>query len=98
MTWLAFTPAHAPKPRSARGTALPYINLIVFEPQFQIVVNGFVGDLAEQGEVRDTNLLFLGALKGGLLDLRFALPTIANIGDCFGASKAALLLAALGTS
>lgn len=68
------------------------------KPQFQVVVNGFVGDLAEQGEVRDTDLLLLGALEGGLLDLRFALSTIADICDCFGAPKATLLLATLGTS
>lgn len=80
--------------------ALPYINLIMVESQFQVVINGFVGDLAEQRKVRDTDFLLFGSLKGGLLDLRLAtgLATIAHIGDGFRTTKATLLLAALGTS
>lgn len=78
-----------------------HVNLIMLEPEFQIVIDGFVGYLAQQRQVRNTNLLLLGALKGRFLDLRFpsGLPAIAHIGDGFGATEpATLLLPSDGTS
>lgn len=100
MTSLATALARAPQPRSPRATTLPYINLVMIEPEFQVIVDGFVGDLAEQGEVRNTDLLLLRAFEGGLSDLRLAsrLPAIAHVGGGFGAPETTLLLPAYGAS
>ena len=71
----------------------------MLETELQVIIDGFIGDLAQQREVRDTNLLLLGTFKGGLLDLRLArLSAIAHIGDSLVAPKAALLLATYGAS
>lgn len=40
--------AHNP---AVRKKAIPYINLVVFEPEFQIVVDGLVGNLAKQSKI-----------------------------------------------
>lgn len=65
----------------------------MLEAQLEVVVDGLIGDLAQQCQVRHADLLLLGALKGGLLDLRLArLPPVAHVGDRFGAPKAATLL------
>ena len=66
----------------------------MIEAQLEVVVDGFIGDFAQQCQVRHADLLFLGALESGLLDLRFAprLPAVAHVGDSFGAPKAATLL------
>jgi len=99
MTSLAHALVRAPQPRSPHATALPYINLAMLETELQVLVDSFVGDLAKQGKVGDTDLLLLGGLEGGLLDLGLAgLPAIAHIGDCFVAPKATLLLPAYGAS
>lgn len=34
-------------PRSWVRRRLPYINLVMLETQFQVIVDGFVGDLAQ---------------------------------------------------
>jgi hypothetical protein len=71
----------------------------MLETELQVLINRFVGDLAKQGEVRDTDLLLLGGLKGGLFDLAFAgLAAVTDVGDCFVASEATLLIPALGAS
>ena len=41
----------------------------IFESLFQIVVYGFIRDLADQREVRDPDLFLLGAFELGFLDL-----------------------------
>ena len=71
----------------------------MLEAKLQVLVNRLVGDLAEQGEVGDTDLLLLGGLECGLLDLTLAgLTAITDVGDCFVAPKATLLLPAYGAS
>lgn len=78
---------------------VPYIYLAMLKSQFQVIVDRLVGDLAEESQVGDTNLLLLGGFKGGLLDLALArLTAIADICDSFGATKTTLLFPALGTS
>lgn len=59
-----------------------YVDLAVFETEFQVIVDGLVGDFAEQGKVGNTDLLFLRGLEYGLLHLRLptSLPPIAHIG------------------
>lgn len=79
----------------ARAVPVPstHVDLVVLEAEFQVVVDGLVGDFAQQREVRDTNLLFLGRLECGLLHLRLppALSSIAHIGG-FGAPESSTLL------
>lgn len=86
-------------PAVRKGTPLfavrmTYIDLPRIEAELQVVVDGLVGDFAQQRQVRDTDFLLLCALEGGLLDL--GLPptssTITHIGRGLGASKAATLL------
>lgn len=71
-----------------------YIDLAMFEAQFQIVVDRVVRDFAEQGKVRNTDLLFLRRLEHGLLHLRLAraLSPVAHIGGCLGATETSTLL------
>lgn len=65
----------------------------MFEADFQVVVDSLVRDLAEQCQIRNTNLLLLGGLEDGLLDLGFPpAAAVANIGRSFGATEATLLL------
>jgi hypothetical protein len=71
----------------------------MLEAEFQVLVDSLVGDLAEEGKVGDTDLLLLGGLEGGLLDLGLAgLATVAHVGDCLVAPEATLLLPAYGAS
>ena len=53
-----------------------------FESLFQVLVDGFVGYFAQEGQVGNTNLLLLGCLKGGLLGLR---ASACAVGGCPGA-------------
>jgi hypothetical protein len=46
------------------------INLGAFESLLQVLIDGLVGDLTQQSQIGDTNLLLLSCLKGGLLGLR----------------------------
>lgn len=39
------------QPRSPHVKSIPYINLVMLESQLQVVVDGFVGDLAQQCEI-----------------------------------------------
>jgi hypothetical protein len=47
-----------------------YINLAILKSLLQVVVDGLVGDLADKGEIRDSDFLLLCRLEGGLSDLR----------------------------
>lgn len=58
------------------------IDLAPFEPLLQVLVDGFVGYFAQEGQVGNTNLLLLGCLKGGLLGLR---ASACAVGGCTGA-------------
>jgi hypothetical protein len=58
-------PLSWPGPSSQRA----YIDLAILESLFQVIVDCFVGDLADKGEIRDSNFLLLGRLEGRLLDL-----------------------------
>lgn len=49
-----------------------YIDLAILESLLQIVVDSLVGDLANKGEIRDSNFLLLGRLEGCLLNLRLS--------------------------
>ena len=68
------------------------IDLAMFESQLQIIVDGLVGDLTEQGKIRDTNLPFLGALESGLLDLGFSTTTIGGTAGRLGATEVTMFL------
>jgi hypothetical protein len=71
-----------------------YINLSILKAKFEIVVDSLVRHLAQQREIRNTNLLLLCALKNSLLHLRlsFSLSPIANIGLRLGAAEATTAL------
>lgn len=45
------------------------INFGAFETLLEVVVDGIVGNFAEQCQIRNSNLLLLRSLKGGLLGL-----------------------------
>lgn len=46
-----------------------YVDLRILKSLLQVVVDGFVRDLADEGEIRNSNFLLLSALKNGLPDL-----------------------------
>lgn len=50
------------------------VNLRILETFLQIVVYGFVGDLADEREIRYTNFLLFRCLKHGALNGAFILP------------------------
>jgi hypothetical protein len=54
----------------------------MFKSKFKVIVNGLVGDLAEQRKVRYSDLLFLRSLEHSLLDLGLSScsSAIANVG------------------
>lgn len=71
----------------------------MLESHLQVVVDRLIGDLAQQCQVRNSDLLLLRSLKGGLFDLRLSgLSAIANISDPFRAPESALLFPALRAS
>jgi hypothetical protein len=45
---------------------MTHIYFRILEPFLQVLVDGFVGHLADQGKIRDTDFLLLGGLKDGL--------------------------------
>ena len=82
---------------------IPYVDFSMFEAQFQVIVDGLVRDLAEQGEIRHANLLLLGAFERSLLNLGLSpSSTTAARGRISRALEATetsiLLLPASGTS
>lgn len=82
-------------PVAADVTGKSYIDLAMIKSEFQVVINGLIGDLAEQREIRHSNLLFLRGLEHGLLDLRpssSGSSTIAYISGSLGATKTSTLL------
>ena len=48
------------------------INLPSLKALFQVLVNRFIGDFAEQRQIRDSDFLLLGYLKSRFLDLSLA--------------------------
>jgi hypothetical protein len=50
------------------------VYLCILEAFLQVVVDGLVGDLADEREIRHANFLLLGRLEDGPLDLAFV-PT-----------------------
>ena len=52
--------------RGAGAGGSTYINLAILEALLQVVVDGLIGDFADQRKVRDTDLLLLGRLEDGL--------------------------------
>jgi hypothetical protein len=53
--------------RGACACGSTHVYLAILEALFQIVVDGLVRNLADQGEIRDSDFLLLGGLKDGLL-------------------------------
>jgi hypothetical protein len=52
-----------------------YVDFAILEALLQVVVDGLVGDLADQRQIRHAHLLLLGALEDGLgCELRLGLP------------------------
>ena len=59
-----------------RSDARPtYVDLRVFKSLLQVVIDGFVRDLADEGEIGNSNLFLLSALKDGLPDLGLSTPS-----------------------
>jgi hypothetical protein len=55
--------------------SITHVDFAILKPLLQIVVDGLVGDFANQREIRDSNFLLLGRLKDGLLcELGLLLP------------------------
>jgi hypothetical protein len=52
--------------RGAGAGGPTYIDLAILEALLQVVVDGLVGDFANQREVRDSDLLLLCRLEDGL--------------------------------
>ena len=59
-----------------------HVDFCILEPLLQIVIDSLVRYLADKGEIRDPNLLFLRALKHGFSDLRLpsSLPSTSLFG------------------
>ena len=71
----------------------------MLEAEFQVVIDGFIRDLAQQCKIRNTNLLLLRCLKCGLLDLRLSrLSPVTHISDLRATEASTLLLPANRTS
>jgi hypothetical protein len=65
-------------PNPQNGLFSTYVDFGILESLLQVVVDGFVRYLANQREIRDSNLLLLRALEDGLLrELRFLAATAA---------------------
>lgn len=52
---------------------MAYVNLPILETLLQVLVDGFIADLADERQVRNSDLLLLCRLEYGLLDLVFSL-------------------------
>jgi hypothetical protein len=67
------------------------VDLAVLEALLQVVVDGLVGDLAQQRQIRDSDLFLLGDFKGGLLDLRLRIAAVISAppseDGCFGGAR-----------
>jgi hypothetical protein len=67
------------------------VDLAMLEALLQVVVDGLVGDLAQQREVRDSDLLLLGDFEGGFLDLRLRIAAVISAppseDGCFGGAR-----------
>jgi hypothetical protein len=49
-----------------------YIDLAILKALLQVVVDCLIGDLADKGEIRNSDFFLLGRLEGRLLDLRLS--------------------------
>ena len=45
------------------------IDLAMFKPFLQVIVDGFIGDFAQKREIRNADFLLFGDLECGLFDL-----------------------------
>lgn len=52
--------------RGVGASGSTHVYLAILEPLLQVVVDGLIGDLADQCQVRHTDLLLLGRLEDGL--------------------------------
>jgi hypothetical protein len=65
----------------------------MFKAEFQVVVDGLIRHFAQQREIRNANLPFLGAFKDRFLDLGSAMMSfIGSIGGGLRTPKAPTLL------
>ena len=72
-----------------RSDARPtYVDLRIFKSLLQVVIDSFIRDLADEGEIRNSNFLLFSALKNGLPDLGLSPSTTCRL------SIAIVLLAA----
>ena len=46
-----------------------YVDLGIFETLFEVVIDGLIGNLAQQCQIRHAHLLLLGTFKDSFLDL-----------------------------
>ena len=51
------------------GSCIPYVDFAIFESFLQIIVDGFVRDLADQSEIRYSDLLLLVCVESRFLDI-----------------------------
>jgi hypothetical protein len=49
-----------------------YVDLGILEPLLQIVVDGFIGNLADQGKIRYSDFLLLGGFENSSFDSALA--------------------------
>lgn len=68
------------------------VDLAMLESLLQVVVDCFVGDLAEQSQIGNADFLLLSDFEGGLLDvgLRIAAASASAKQRCLGCSRLAL--------
>jgi len=67
-----------------------HIDLAILKALLQVVVDGLVGNLANEGKIRDSHLLLLGALESGLPDLGLAAAAAGLCGSGILLSSSAL--------
>jgi hypothetical protein len=78
--------------RGADACGSTYVDFAILEAFLEIVVDGLVGDLADQREIRDTDFLLLGRLEDGLL---CEVGTRLSPAGCLGSSAVLLAPGAL---
>lgn len=57
------------RPRFCTAVRPTYVDLRILKALLQIVIDRLIRDLADQGEIRHSNLLLLGTLEHRLLNL-----------------------------
>jgi len=67
--------------RGVGASRATHVYLAILEPLLQVLVDGLIGDFADQRQVRDTDFLLLGRLKDGLCcELRLWLRSCGGLG------------------